>query len=67
MLRSKHLKDVNEDYLTHLSFAWGYAWRGFLIMWAGFLHGLFPDFLVNSVRNQAKWIIEDIDFWRVDE
>ena len=54
----KHLKDVQMNYMMHLSFAWVLALKLFLLSLTALVHGIFPSILVHSVSDKIKVMAE---------
>jgi|19_taG_2_1085344.scaffolds.fasta_scaffold74637_1 hypothetical protein len=48
-----HLRDVNLSWTRHLKFAWGLAWKLFLLSLTALVHGIFPFILVTSASDRV--------------
>jgi len=60
-IMSKHLEDVNMDYMVHLGFAWILALKLFLLSLIALVHGLLPFIFTSTVSNGVNQLTHDLD------
>ena len=53
-IMSKHLEDVNMDYMVQLGFAWILALKLFLLSLIALVHGIFPFIFTSTVSDGIK-------------
>ena len=58
---TKHLEDVNMDYMVHLGFAWILALKLFLLSLIALVHGLLPFIFTSTVSNGVNQLTHDLD------